>query len=94
MPKAPTRQQAEASLLELQAKVRKEQIDPVKKFLQDKALENVKAMQRDAETAEEPIERFQIRKYLVALAGYTEKQSIEHSGKIEFEPLKISRGDE
>lgn len=95
MPKAPTRQQLEASLLDLQVKVRAEQVDPVKKFLQDKVLSNVQAIQADADNAQvHPVDRFPMRKYLVALAGYTEKQTLEHSGTVQFEPLKISRGDE
>lgn len=93
MPKPPTREALEAALLELQAKVRKEEIEPVRKFLQDKALSNVQAIQKDADTSKRPMERFQMRKYLISLAGYVEKQAFEHSGKVQFEPLKISRGE-
>ncbi len=69
-------------------------VDRVKEYLHSKALENVQAMQRDADTSHDTMDRFTIRKYLVGLAGYSEKQSIEHSGKVEFEPFIISRGDE
>lgn len=85
----------EASLVQLQAKVRKEEIDPVRKFLEDKALENIKAMQEMAEDLRvHPVDRFDMRKYMVSLAGYSEKKTLEHTGKVQFEPLRISRGDE
>lgn len=79
----------EKLLLETKARVQAEVIDPVKKFLQDKALFNVQSMQEDADKAKHPLERFQIRKYLVGLAGYTEKQSIEHSGIVKVSELEI-----
>lgn len=88
---------AEKEKLELtlqEAKEREERsvIDPVKQFLKEKALHNVQAIQTDADNSREPLDRFQMRRYLIGLAGFTEKQAIEHSGKVEFQPIVFSRG--
>jgi len=83
-----TKEQIEKKLTAIHSKA-EEKIDKVKAFLQEKALHNVQAMQRDAEVAEEVIDRFTIRKYLVGLAGYNQKQSVEHSGKIEVTGLEM-----